>query len=427
MIKYFFYIIILFYAHHAFSDDFTSYFTGDIKDARVEPKGGICMMGGAAENDNAMKWFLERADGGDVLVLRTNGRDAYNDYLFSELNVGVNSVETLVLHNESASYDEYVLESIKNAEAIWFAGGNQSDYVSYWRDTPLDSIINENIQNNNLVIGGISAGMAILGDFYFSAKNGTITSKEALGNPYDHRITIDNEKFINIKQLQNVITDTHYDDPDRKGRHVVFLARILTDHGISAKGIACDEYTAICIDTEGKASIYGNYPDYEDNAYFIKINEDVSEDLPEKCQPDIPLEWMRNKKILKVYKVSGKENGSNTFDLSSWNKGNGGIWQYWYVESGILYESDEINKCIEKINDLKILLSPNPAKDIININSDEPIYDILLTDNIGKSVFQKRINGLSTIQISVKDFSKGVYFLIIKTKNNYRTSKLIIR
>ena len=42
-------------------------------------------MGGASEDDNAMKWFLERANGGDVLVLRATGADGYNDYLFSSL------------------------------------------------------------------------------------------------------------------------------------------------------------------------------------------------------------------------------------------------------------------------------------------------------------------------------------------------------
>ena len=51
---------------------------------------------------------------------------------------------------------------------------------------------------------------------------------------------------IGIKAA-DVITDTHYDDPDRKGRHVVFLSRILNDYATIGKGIACDEYTAVCM------------------------------------------------------------------------------------------------------------------------------------------------------------------------------------
>jgi hypothetical protein len=43
-----------------------------------------------------MKWFLQRANGGDILVLRTTGSNGYNSYLYSGLGVTVNSVETIV-------------------------------------------------------------------------------------------------------------------------------------------------------------------------------------------------------------------------------------------------------------------------------------------------------------------------------------------
>ena len=47
-------------------------------------------MGGATEDDNAMKWFLEQANGGDVLILRTSGSDGYNQYFYSQLGISVN-------------------------------------------------------------------------------------------------------------------------------------------------------------------------------------------------------------------------------------------------------------------------------------------------------------------------------------------------
>ena len=55
-------------------------------------------MGGATEDDNAMKWFLQRANGGDVLVLKT-GSNGYNAYFYSELGIPLNSVETIVCNN----------------------------------------------------------------------------------------------------------------------------------------------------------------------------------------------------------------------------------------------------------------------------------------------------------------------------------------
>ena len=227
-------------------------------------------MGGATENDNAMIWFLQQANGGDVLVLRASGSDGYNNYMYSGLGVSVNSVETIVFNNSYASSEAYIHQKIQQAEAIWFAGGDQWDYISNWRNSAIDSLINDAISSRNIVVGGPSAGMAILGGFYFSAQDGTVTSSTALSNPFDNNVTVDSLPFISNQFLSDVITDTHYDNPDRKGRHLVFLARILVDYGIEAKGIACDEYTAICIDTNGIARVYGDYPNYDDNAYFIQ-------------------------------------------------------------------------------------------------------------------------------------------------------------
>ncbi|MCB0637011.1 MAG: cyanophycinase, partial [Lewinella sp.] len=101
------------------AQSYTSYFSGNETDAQTQPQGGVCMMGGATEHDNAMRWFLQRADGGDVLVLRASGADGYNSYLYSELGETVNSVETIVFNNASAATEPYVQQAIQQAEAIW--------------------------------------------------------------------------------------------------------------------------------------------------------------------------------------------------------------------------------------------------------------------------------------------------------------------
>ncbi|MFM7758272.1 MAG: cyanophycinase, partial [Crocinitomicaceae bacterium] len=109
----------------SFGQNYTSYLTGNNTDMAISPYGGVCLMGGATEDDNAMKWFLQRANGGDILVLRTTGSNGYNSYLYSELGVPVNSVETIVCHNILASNESYIIQKINQAEAIWFAGGDQ--------------------------------------------------------------------------------------------------------------------------------------------------------------------------------------------------------------------------------------------------------------------------------------------------------------
>lgn len=405
---------------------YTSYFTGNDTDYAVNGLGGVCLMGGATEDDDAIKWFLERANGGDVLVLRTSGSDGYNDYLFSELGVSVNSVETIKCNSAEASYDPYVLMKVAQAEAIWFAGGNQWNYVSYWRNTPVDSLINLSIKERDIVIGGTSAGMAIQSQYYFSAENGTVTSDEALADPYRNDVTVDSTPFIENEFLQNVITDTHYDDPDRKGRHVVFLARMLTDHGISPRGIACDEYTAVCIDQNGIASVFGKHPSYDDNAYFIQPNCELDNYAPENCSSGSPLIWNLESNALKVYAVKGTSSGSNTFDLKDWQTGEGGEWQTWYVENGNLVETEgeQINCNTLSVNNTSknqtFTLSPNPALDQTTLICTECVegkYKIEVYDSIGKLKHIEEFSLNNQFRLDVSKLPIGVYSVKISRDN----------
>lgn len=299
---------------------YTSYFTGNTVDKKTSPKGGVCLMGGSSEDDNAMRWFLNQSDGGDILVLRASGANGYNDYMYSDLGVTINSVESIVVKNKDASYDTTLHRKINQAEGIWFAGGNQWNYVNYWRNTPIDSLINAGINNRNIVVGGTSAGMAILGEYIFNAKNGTVTSEEALGDPYRDDVSIDSLKFIGIKYLKNVITDTHYSQRSRQGRHVAFLARIAKDNNTLTKGIGIDERTAVTIDPSGMARVYGL-----GDAYFIRAMG-----LTEVCESGQPLTWDRNGEALKVYKAPV----SGVFDLTDWETGVGGTWHHWSVVDG---------------------------------------------------------------------------------------------
>lgn len=425
-------VILLLCCQIIFGQTYTSYFTGNETDMVTSADGGVCMMGGASENDEAMKWFLERANGGDILVLRTSGSNGYNDYLYSDLGIVVNSVETIVFDSPEAAFDPYVHESISQAEAIWFAGGDQWDYLSYWRDTPIDSLINLGINQRNITVGGTSAGMAIMGGYIFSAENGTVTSETALSNPYHPKVTVDSAGFLTNQYLWDVITDTHYDDPDRKGRHMTFLARIITDYGVTGKGIACDEYTAVCVDTNGMARIFGEYPQYDDNIYFIQPNCELEDFSPETCMDGQSLNWDRNGLALKVYKVKGTLVGDKTFDLNNWAAGNGGEWEHWFVSDGILTETagtaiDCQSVAVGQLEaDPSVRLYPNPAGESININISHEKIDVLwLLDVNGNKL--RAITNISSghYAMDINSLPAGVYFLRLKFGNILKFSRFV--
>ena len=419
-----------------FGQNYTSYFTGNSTNVVSSPFGGVCLMGGATEDDNAMKWFLQRANGGDILVLRTTGSNGYNSYLYSGLGVTVNSVETIVCNNALASSDPYVIQKIQQAEAIWFAGGDQWTYISYWRNSPIDSAINQAIHQRNIVIGGTSAGMAIQGKYYFSAQYGTVTSTTALSNPYNSLVTVDSSAFINNNFLDQAITDTHFDNPDRKGRLITFLARIKTDYGVNAKAIACDEYTAVCIDTNGIARVFGGHPTYDDNAYFIQSNCELVIQTPENCTTGNPLTWNLGGLAVKTYQIKGDSSGSNTFNLNTWQSGTGGTWYNWYVTNGNFSEQlgTAIN-CSPLATDNfnsnpEIVIYPNPTKDKLTIRANDltlNINKIYLYNQVGQKLPLHITQVGNEIHIDLNNIQKGIYLIIIEGKQGEKYLNKIIR
>ena len=411
--------------HVSFSQGYTEYKTGSTTDAVISPEAGICLMGGASESDEAMVWFLNKANGGDVVVLRASGSDGYNNYFYSELGVAINSVRTFVIDSEEGATSTYVLDKVEKAEAIWFAGGDQYDYVTYFKDNALEEALNAFINVKGGVIGGTSAGMAILGSGYFSAENGTITNAQALSNPYHNRLTLGYNDFLEIPYLENLITDSHYDDPDRRARHSTFLARYATDNSSRAFGIACNEYTAVCVEANGRAYVFGDYPNYEEHAFFIQTNC-ASIYQPENCTAGNPLNWTRNNEALKVYKVPGMTSGENYFDLSDWQTGSGGEWQNWHVDNGTFVTSTTVNPNCSDLLDipenekLVVNIYPNPFTDKITIQSNA-LNTFKMFDITGKQI----IVNSSSNRINTTSLDAGIYFLNVESNNASKTFKLI--
>lgn len=417
-------LLFLLFPILSFSQGYTSYFTGNATNINTTPEFGVCLMGGATEHDNAMIWLLEKANGGDVVVLRSSGSDGYNDYFYSDLGVNVNSVETLVITSVAGATTPYVLNKVANAEMIWFAGGDQWNYVSYFKNNALEDLLNDHINVKNAPIGGTSAGMAILGSHYFSAQNGSITSAQALSNPFHSNLTIGENDFLEIPFLENTITDSHYDSPDRRGRHTAFLARMTQTINERSFGIASNEYVAVCFGDDGKAFVFGDYPAYDEFAYFLQTNCD--EVFPETMQNATPLTWNNNGQAVKVYKVPGTMNGTHYFSLDDWQTGSGGTWEDWSVNNGTFATvSGTANSCALSIEDFQIngtKVFPVPFKNELEIissgNSNFEIYDIQ-GRLISKNAFSENI------KINTELLQKGIYIIKLNSNGKISSKKIV--
>ncbi|MCO6497780.1 MAG: cyanophycinase [Chitinophagaceae bacterium] len=294
---------------------------GDTSDVTKTTRGGIVIMGGGADVDAAFRWMIERSGGGDAVIIRASGTDAYNSYV-NRLGT-LNSVETLKIDSRRLAEDDGVARIIRNAELLFIAGGDQSDYTGYWKGTKVEAAINYLMTTKKVPVGGTSAGAAILGNFYFSGERGSVVSSSALANPFGSDILLYNNDFLKAPYLQNVITDQHFTQREREGRMMVFMARIMKDWGKTPQGIAVDEATAVCIDDAGMASVIGS-----NKAFFMKA---FSDKAPEVMSPNTPLTWNWSGQAVYVSSVSARAT-DNKFNMVTFSPENtNGVTNYWWA------------------------------------------------------------------------------------------------
>ena len=245
---------------------------GNAINIAATPQRGYALMGGGTDLDEAFKWLCARASGGDLLVLRATGNDDYNPYIAKLCRL--NSVATLIIPDRTAAADPFVAQAIAHAAAIFISGGDQSNYINFWQGTPVQAELNEAIQRG-VPIGGTSAGLAVLGEYAYTAQGDkpndpNLDGKLAMADPYGPRITI-SHNFLEIPILRGIITDSHFAKRDRMGRLLVFLARLNEPDGKPApsnapkvRGIGVEQGAAVLVEPDGKATVVG-----KGSAYFI--------------------------------------------------------------------------------------------------------------------------------------------------------------
>ncbi len=222
---------------------------------KVEP--GLMLMGGGEWAKQAFRWLADRSGNGHMVILRASGTDDAQREFYNDIG-GVVSVQTLVFHDRAPASDPRVLDIVSKADGIFIAGGDQSNYVRYWKGTPLNEVINRHVRDGK-PLGGTSAGLAIMGAYSYGAMDGkSLTSAAAMQDPLGPSVTLVDD-FLKLPLLpaHQVITDSHFGKRDRLGRLLTFVARISKEQSSSEiRGIGVDENTALCIDGDQVGRVF---------------------------------------------------------------------------------------------------------------------------------------------------------------------------
>jgi beta-aspartyl-peptidase (threonine type) len=269
-------------AREAATRGYEYYRIGDTHAARpgrTEP--ALMLMGGGGWVDPAFHWFAARAGHGHIVILRASGADEMQEDLYRRIG-GVASVQTLVFHDRAAARDPAVLDIVRQADGIFIAGGDQANYVRFWKGTPLNALMDRHVREGK-PIGGTSAGLAILGGYAYGALDGgSIVSAEALRDPLGPAVTLVGG-FLHMPWLAQVITDTHFAARGRLGRLIAFLARLRHQGHADVVGLGVDEATVLAVDGDGIGRLFTRDRGY---AWLVR-----PQGAPQRIAPGKALEY----------------------------------------------------------------------------------------------------------------------------------------
>jgi cyanophycinase len=217
----------------------------------------------------------------------------------------VNSVETLLVRTREQA--EQASSTVRRAEGVFIAGGDQSDYVRAWNGTALEDALEEVAQRGP--IGGTSAGLAVLGEVVYTANNGSVYPREALRDPFNRYMTFERH-FLDLPGMDGVVTETHFRQRNRMGRFLAFLARMRHGRWVQhPRGIAVDEGTALLVDDGLRARVAG------DGAVYLAEPTKA----PRRCERGKPL-------VMRGIRVWRAQTGDE-FSLTSWSEAGMESWR----------------------------------------------------------------------------------------------------
>ncbi|MDQ4122135.1 MAG: cyanophycinase [Acidobacteriota bacterium] len=204
-----------------------------------EARGVLVAVGGAEDRSPEspiLKEFVRLAGGKRAnIVVMTVATDSPEEtgaeYIEVFQKIGVRQVQMLDVSSRSDATAEENLEIVRNADGLYFTGGDQLHITSMMGGTELQKIIHERYEKG-MIIGGTSAGAAMMSNSMILGGNGEEAPK--LGGV---------EIGPGMDLVLGCMIDTHFSQRGRHGRLLTAVAHYPQD-----LGVGIDENTAMVIE-----------------------------------------------------------------------------------------------------------------------------------------------------------------------------------
>jgi cyanophycinase len=214
--------------------------------------GKLIIIGGREDREKEMEILKVVATHvGDgrlciVSVASTVGDELWIEYSRIFKHLGVKKLSHLDVVNRTESVDQKALKAVKDADAVFFTGGDQLKITSELGGTLVADRIMEIFENGG-VVAGTSAGAAIMGEMMLCSGEATIS----------FRIGSSLNMAAGMGFAKKLLIDQHFAERGRIGRLLAAVA-----HNPRYLGVGIDEDTAIvmdenmCIRVIGSGAVY---------------------------------------------------------------------------------------------------------------------------------------------------------------------------
>lgn len=219
-------------------------------------QGSVLLVGGGGEDYNdwsdvPYRWLVDHAPNKKVLVMHYSTTSTFMPSYF--VSLGAVSSTNLVISSLAVANDSANYRTILEYDGIFLRGGDQWQYVNRWKGTLVEKAIKEVYQRGG-VVGGSSAGEAVLSQVIFDARITSTSPQSALRNPLSSGITF-TEDFLGF--VPGILADTHFYERGRLGRLLAMLAVYKTQQGKEITGVGVDYNTAMGVTSDGVGEVMG--------------------------------------------------------------------------------------------------------------------------------------------------------------------------
>ena len=235
--------------------------------------GSLLIIGGHEdkENEKTILRFLAKKVGkaGKIVVATVASGEpqgSFSDYERVFRGLGVRHVHHLTIESREESQLESRINVLKDADCVFFTGGDQLKITSQIGDTPIFTRVHE-IYESGGIIAGTSAGASVM----------TETMMVAGAGDTSHRIGAHLRLAPGFGLLRDVIVDQHFAERGRIGRLLGAVAqnpRIL--------GLGIDEDSAVFVQ-RGRFRVLGS------GAVYVVDGSKVTFSNINEADPDLPL------------------------------------------------------------------------------------------------------------------------------------------